>query len=326
MRLVLNECTDPAFNLALEEYALTCMDPDLVILWRNAPSVIVGRNQNTFEEVDADYVRERGIAVIRRQSGGGAVFHDLGNVNYTIVDCMGQGDFNNYAKFTRPIVDYLRTLGVDAVLSGRNDLTIDGRKFCGNAQAFKNGRIMHHGCILYSADFTELAGALKPREIKVTSKGVKSVRQRVTNVIDHMPTPMPVEVFLDGLVNYFMCNIPGVERFSLNESDIEATRELVRQKYGTWDWNYGRSPAYNVEKCGHRPFGNVDVKLLVEGGVIRDARICGDFFGLGEVSELESRLIGARHDKKDIESRLTNYDVGRYIAGISLPDLLDLLC
>ncbi|MCL2617713.1 MAG: lipoate--protein ligase family protein, partial [Defluviitaleaceae bacterium] len=167
MRLIHNTSQDPAFNLALEEYLLTGTDTELIMLWRNGPSVIIGNNQNAVEEIDADYVRANNIDVVRRMSGGGAVFHDLGNINYTIINNGRAGDFGGYAAFTAPVRGYLRRIGINAEFSGRNDLVIDGRKFSGNAQAAKNGRIMHHGCILFDADFNDLARSLKPKAEKI---------------------------------------------------------------------------------------------------------------------------------------------------------------
>lgn len=326
MLLIVLDGTSPYFNLAFEEYALTEMREELVALWRNERAVVVGKNQNAAEEIDGAYVAANDIAVVRRQSGGGAVFHDLGNVNFTIVQNRERDDFDNYAKFTRPVLDYLETLGVDARPEGRNDLVIDGRKCCGNAQAVKRDRIMHHGCILYSADFTHLARALKPRAIKIESHGVKSVRRRVTNIADHMPHPMPVAGFLRGLADHFRSSIPGLAPYSLSPQDIAATQRLAAEKYATWDWNHGRSPAYNVENSRKYGFGIVDVKLAVERGVIREIGVYGDFFGERDKAELEQALTGVRHERRAIEEAVSRLDVGAYIRGMTAELWLDLIC
>ena len=326
MRLIRNDRTSPYFNLALEEVALTRMTDDVLILWRNEAAVIVGKNQNAAEEVDLDFVRQRNIAVVRRQSGGGAVFHDLGNVNFTIVRSMERGDFSNYEKFTAPVIGYLATLGVRAALQGRNDLVIDGMKFCGNAQAARGDRIMHHGCILYSADFSNLVGALRPRRAKIESKGVKSVRARVTNIADHMPRPLPVEAFLQGLEAYFAERMPGVARRDLTDEEADAARRLVEEKYATWEWNFGRAPAYNMENGARFAFGAVDVRLLVERGVVADISLSGDFFGARDVSVLETRLRGLRHERSAFEAALREYPVGEFISGMTAEELIDLVC
>jgi lipoate-protein ligase A len=326
MNLIVNEDLRPQFNLALEEYALTEMNSDVIMLWRNSAAVIIGSNQNAVEEIDLDYVKDSGIAVIRRQSGGGAVFHDLGNVNFTVIHKLGDDDFNNYRKFTEPIIGYLAELGVKAELQGRNDLVIDGMKFCGNAQAVKKGRIMHHGCILYSADFSRLAGALRPKEAKIVSKGVKSVRKRVTNIVDHMKTPLPVEDFLKGLADYFMKRVEGITLRGLTADELSAAERLARDKYSTWEWNFGKSPAYNMEKERRYDFGTVEAKLWVENGVIRDISIYGDFFGILDKSDLERLTIGTRHEREALREALKEADLDSYIHGMT-PDMwLDLIC
>ena len=326
MFLIINEHTSPDFNLALEEYALCNMGYEAVILWRNEASVIIGCNQNAYEEINVAYVKERGIKVIRRQSGGGAVFHDLGNVNYTIIRDMERGDFNNYELFTRPVLGYLASLGIRAELQGRNDLVIKGAKFCGNAQAVKNGRIMHHGCILYSADFSGLAGALSPRDIKFESHGVKSVRKRVTNIADHMGSPMPVEKFMSGLAKYFMKNNDGMTLYSLTPEDLDAARVLAESKYSSWEWNFGASPPYDMQRVKRYGFGIVDVRLSVEKGLISEARIYGDFFGTLDKSGLETALKGSRHDTAGVCDALSSIDVGEYIRGMTRDDLVALIC
>ena len=326
MYLIINKTTDPHFNLALEEYALTKMNRDMIILWRNAKAVIVGKNQNTIEEVDMGFLTANSIPVIRRQSGGGAVFHDMGNINFTFIHSKGEDDFDNYAKFTAPIIAYLDTLGVRAELEGRNDLVIEGRKFCGNAQAARGGRIMHHGCILYSADFTDLAGALKPREIKIESKGVKSVRKRVTNIADHMTDPMTAEDFFLGLADYFMKNTAGIERYELSSEDIAQTQKLADEKYRTWEWNYGSSPACNIRNSQKYSFGIVEVMMTVEKGIIKDINIFGDFFGEQDKSGLEDIIRGTKHDKEAIEKAASHIQPYSFISGMTTDMLSELIC
>ena len=325
MNLIINPFHDPAFNLALEEHLLTATTLELIMLWRNSKAVIIGNNQNAVEEIDADYVREHGIAVVRRQSGGGAVFHDLGNINFTVIHANTAGSFGGYEMFTAPVCNYLQTLGVDARFSGRNDLVIDGQKFCGNAQAVKKGRIMHHGCILFDADFTDLAGALRPKAEKVESKGIKSVRSRVTNVSAHLKEAMSPENFLSGLADYFRANVKGIAEYELTQEDISAARALADEKYSRWDWNFGKSPPYNWENSRQFSFGSVDIKLNVNAGVIEDVNFFGDFFGVHSKSELEQRLRGIRHERSAIEEALKDLDIAGYIHGMTHRELLELL-
>lgn len=203
MKYIINHSNDTAFNIALEEYAFKhLLDEDQIfLLWINKPSIIVGRHQNTIEEINRDYVRENGIEVVRRISGGGAVYHDLNNLNYTIISKEDENKAFDFKSFSTPVINTLAQLGVKAEFTGRNDLEIDGKKFCGNAQAYINGRIMHHGCLLFDVDLSVLANALKVSKDKFESKGVKSVRARVTNIINELPK-ITVEKFRDLLLEY----------------------------------------------------------------------------------------------------------------------------
>ncbi|MDR0952359.1 MAG: lipoate--protein ligase [Oscillospiraceae bacterium] len=323
MYIIRNDSTEAAGNLALEEYLLCQTQLELIMLWRNAPSVIIGQNQNAFAELDLDYASSHGIKVIRRQSGGGAVFHDLGNINYTVIHPLGEKDFNNYAKFTSPIVDFLRELGVQAYLSGRNDLLIDGRKFSGNAQAVRAGRIMHHGTLMYSADVSELSKVLRPDSGKISGKGIASVRSRVTNIADHMSSAMSVEEFMSRLYDFYLSR-PGMEGYELTHSDLAARDRLVAEKYGTWDWNIGKSPSYDYTNSARFPFGGVSVSVRAKGAVMERVSIRGDFFGLSDILELEGALRGVAHDRDAILGVLRGLDLGAYISGMTAEELAEL--
>ncbi len=323
MLLVQNPCHNPAFNLALEEYLLTRRKEELFCLWRNGPSVILGRNQNAIEEIDTEYVKQHNISVIRRQTGGGAVFHDLGNLNYTFIEAYNPGDFNNYAKFTAPVRDYLQSLGVDAQLSGRNDLTVEGRKVSGNAQTVKNGRIMHHGTLLFSADMSHLVAALRPKPLKIESKGIKSLRSRVANLVEFLPG-MDIEAFTDGLQRYLLQTYPQLRSYTLNPEELAEVEKLVEEKYSRWEWNIGESPAYNLSHSARFEFGTLDMCLEVQGGVIEKARIFGDFFGLEDIAPLEQALAGVRHTPEAVLAALQGQEVGRYISGMSARQLAEL--
>ena len=325
MHLLVHKGTDPYFNMALEEYILCRTSLDIIILWRNDRAVVVGRNQNTVEEIDSDFVREKGVAVVRRLSGGGAVFHDTGNINFTVIQAAASDDFANYIKFTSPVIDFLHELGVNAKLEGRNDLVIDGMKFCGNAQTIKNGRFMHHGCILYNADVAELAGALRPKEAKFESKSVKSVRARVTNIASHIQNPPEAGQFFESLADYFRRDAESIREYILTPCDAAQIEALAESKYKTWDWNYGASPDYNFSNAKKFGAGFVDVRLSVKSGVIEAAKIYGDFFGLFETAGLEAALAGVQHDRVELAAVLKDIDLSQYIHGISQDEFLDLL-
>ncbi len=321
MLLIENTSLHPAFNLALEEYLLTAVQEDVLCLWRNSQAIIIGKNQNTLLEINPDYVQKHNIAVIRRLTGGGAVFHDPGNINYTLIQTCGHNDFNNYAKFTAPIISYLKTLDVTATLSGRNDLLIDGAKCSGNAQTVRNGRILHHGCLLFSADLSQLSGALRPRPIKLQSKGVASVRSRVTNIAQHLKEPMTAEEFLQGLTHFLRTTLPDVQPYELTQKDIAAVNTLVKTRYGTWEWNFGSSPRYSLQLEEKFPFGLVEASLLVAEGRISAITLQGDFFGSADVSLLEAALVGIPHRCQNIAAALPPSLVEQTIFGMT-PELL----
>lgn len=317
--------TDPYFNLAFEEYVFEQMDRSrsYFILWQNENTIVVGKHQNTYEEINQPYVEEHGIRVVRRLSGGGAVYHDSGNLNYTfIVDKDAAPDFN-FKVFTVPVIKTLERLGVKAEFTGRNDLTIDGKKFSGNAQYVKRGRIMHHGCIMLDSNLEVVANALKVREAKFQSKGVKSVRSRVTTINAHAPRPITMEEF-KGLLKRYILEAEGLEPMALTPEQLQEVRRLRDEKYATWEWNYGASPAYDVRVEERFDFGLVTVYLQADRGRIQGVRIYGDFFSSAELSELEAALVGLPLDE-NLAAALERLDVGRYIQGMTARDLARLL-
>ena len=324
MLLIDNQHTNPYFNLAMEEHLLTDVADDIVMLWRNDKAVIIGRNQNALEEINQAYVEQTGIAVVRRLTGGGAVFHDLGNVNFTFIQRKEVGAFSDYRRFTQPVCDFLQTLGVHAELSGRNDLMIDGMKVSGNAQTVRADRIMHHGTLLFDSNLADVSAALNPNKVKMASKGTQSVRSHVTNISSHLPEPMGVETFLERLYAFFSTQSPDAQPYELTDEDVRITEGLVHDKYGTWEWNYGRSPAYNFQQTKRFDCGTVDLRLDVRDGVIEQAVLYGDFFGVMDKSGLEQAIVGHRHRPQDIERALAGIDVGSYISGLNTTQLLEM--
>lgn len=325
MKLIINPSTDPAYNLAMEEVLLTTCPEEIVMLWRNRPAVIVGRNQNAHAEIDFDFLQQHEIPLIRRLTGGGAVFHDLGNLNFTLLCDYEEGRFNDYKHFTRPVVGYLATLGIKAEQTGRNDLTIEGAKFSGNAQTVHKGRMLHHGTLLFNADLSRMVGALRPDPAKIASKGIKSVSSRVTNIYSHLPESrqeMTIEDFIRGLSDYFIRT--GARVMELTKNQAEAAELLAESKYRTWDWNFGQSPTYECRRSGRFGGGSVQLCFSVEKGMIAALRIFGDFFGLQDIAELEQKLIGTAHQPEILHAKISGCEIGQYISGVSSDEFLTL--
>ncbi|MBR7164605.1 MAG: lipoate--protein ligase [Clostridia bacterium] len=324
MLFIFNESTDPYFNLAAEEFLVQNLSEEVFMIWRNHNTIVVGRNQNTLSEIHYDYVKEHDIQVVRRMSGGGTVFHDMGNVNFTFIVNSGD-DFNNYRRFCEPVIGFLKTLGVTATLSGRNDILVDDKKISGNAQYMYKNRVMHHGTLLYAASQDRISEALKVSEDKIKSKGIKSVRSRVTNIGSHMETPISVEEFVEKFVDYMVKNIPDCKYYDLAQNEAEI-RKLREEKYATWEWNYGYSPKYEFVRKKRFDAGCVEVHMDIAGtSEIKDIKFYGDFFSKVPVTELEQKLQGLRHEAGAIEKALEDTDVSQYIAGITKEDFMTLL-
>lgn len=317
MTIILNEHTDPYFNLASEEYLIDHTGGEVMMLWRNAPSVIIGKNQNAYAEINEPFVRSKGIKVVRRLTGGGAVFHDLGNVNYTCIVPRESGQTLDFARFAMPVIGALRKLGVPAEFSGRNDITIEGKKVSGNAQCVRGGKMMHHGTLLFRSDMTDLAGALNVDPEKIQAKGIRSVRARVGNIGDYLPD-YDVLSFKHYLEDFF----EGEKRGFTEEEEKEIAL-LTEKKYSTWEWNFGESKELSVRKKKYYPFGLVDFRLSADGGVIRECEISGDFFGVSDVNELASRLIGVRLESEALKAAID--DPSDYIWGATASDLAELI-
>ncbi|NLE12741.1 MAG: lipoate--protein ligase [Clostridiales bacterium] len=322
MTLYTNDVTDPRFNLASEEYLIDNLPGDAVMLWRNEPSVIIGRSQNAYAEIDRGYIETHGIKVVRRLSGGGAVFHDLGNVNYTfIVDEGKDGNALDFGRFIAPVIEALAELGIDAEMSGRNDIVVGGVKISGTAQCHRNGRLLHHGTLLYSADLGRLAGALRVNEEKLKSKGVASVRSRVGNLRELCGLELDVTEFMAHLQRSLAAS--AQETVPLTGRHAEAIRRLAEEKYGTWEWNWGESRSFDRTRRHYYPYGLVEVGLTAERGVISACSITGDFFGVREISELCEALIGLRLERAPVLAALEN--IGDYISGAKPEDIAALI-
>lgn len=319
---------DTAFNIALEEYCFKQLkdEDEIFLLWINEPSIIVGKYQNTIEEINTEYTREKGIHVIRRISGGGAVYHDLNNLNYTIISNRDKGQEGfNFKEFSKPIIETLAELGVKAEFTGRNDLEIDGQKFCGNAQAYIKDRVMHHGCLLFNVDFSALGNALKVSKDKIESKGVKSVRSRVTNILPHLKTPITVEEFGDKIMEYMKKQYPDMKEyvFSKEELDYIAKRAEVKR---SWEWNYGESPEFNITRGKRFENGKIQIFATVENSRIKNIKFYGDFFGKNEdLSEIENLLKDTKYTREAVKEKLETVDIGEYFSRFTVDEVVEVI-
>lgn len=319
MKYIVNNSHNPAYNVALEAYAFRELlaEDELFILWINEPTIVIGKHQNAIEEINKTYTDEHGIHVVRRLSGGGAVYHDLNNLNYTIISNKSQEGAFDFKTFSQPVIETLADLGVAANFTGRNDLEIDGKKFCGNAQAYYKGRMMHHGCLLFDVDMTVLGNALQVSKDKIESKGVKSVRARVTNILDELPEKMTVEAFSNQLLNKMKESYPDMTEYVFSDDELKNIQALADQQFGTWDWTYGEAPEYTIKRSVRYPAGKITTYANVEKSVIKGMKLYGDFFGIKDVADIEQTLIGLRYEYSDVLDKLQTIDTTQYFINIT---------
>ncbi len=317
MLLFVNHSLNAAFNLALEEYALTHLPENIIILWRNENAVIIGRNQNVWAEVNLPHAETLRTVVVRRITGGGAVFHDLGNLNYSMAGRFAPEDF------ILPLQTYLKRLGLEVESEGRNDLLLKGRKFFGHAGAEKGSRSLRHGCILFNSDIEAMCKALTPSSLKFTGKSVSSVPARVTNLGPHLPRPIHMMEFMAGFISHLRHMMPGLKPWIPAPHDLGAIEELAREKYCSFEWNFGRSPLARKTVSRKFPFGLVDLYLEIKDGRIASLGICGDF--CGDSQPLEGLFTGLPFSQEVLAKTLNGVVVGSFIKGMSNEDFLTLL-
>lgn len=325
MKYIESKSTDPYFNLALEEYVFEKLPEDdgYFMLWQNANTIVIGKYQNAAEEVNQQVVDEKKIRVARRLSGGGAVYHDMGNLNFTFVVDKRDMEGLNFRMFILPIVETLKSFGVDAEFNGRNDITIGGRKFSGNSQYIKRGRVMHHGCIMLDSNMADVVSALNVKAAKFQSKNVKSVKSRVTTINANAEKKITMDEFKSALKAHILGDC-SIEPYELSERDIKEIERLRDEKYATWEWNYGKAAKYEMTREDKFGAGLVTVNMTVKSGKIEVIGITGDFFGNGDIGELEKGLIGAVLDET-LADKLRELNLGEYMAGISAEELSRLI-
>ncbi len=315
---------DPCYNLALEQYILeNRREGDWLFLWQNANTIVIGLNQNTAEEINASFVEEHGITVVRRMTGGGAVYHDLGNLNYSFICDTGNAEELTIRRFTEPVCRALAAMGVDAETSGRNDILVDGKKVSGVAQRIANGRILHHGTLLFDSDPVMIAGALNADPSKFRSKSAKSVRSRIGNIRDYLPSKADLPQFRDRLLQELTQD--GLIREALGDDELASVRKLADEKYRSWDWTYGRSPDYAFRNRARFPGGTLEVRMNIRQERIEDIVFFGDFMATAPLTELCEALRGARRDARELSRILARFPVSSLFGGIREEEILALI-
>lgn len=315
MNYLLNTSTDPYFNMAFDSYVLENTDFEGVYLWQNAPSVILGLNQSIYAEVNLPYLRKHGILPVRRVSGGGAVYHDLGNVNYTFV---GSGAWVEEGPSV--IAAALRSMGVPADVTGRNDILVDGRKCSGYAKRYASGggraeggaarRVMVHGTLMYEVDMEMLTQALAVPGSKLSAAGVESVRMRVANLHEYLSYGS-VQEFMTAVLGF--CTKQGA-LCTLTPQQLDEVEQIAETKFRSWEWIYGHSPSADFSRTCKFPCGTVTVRYSLKHGRFTDVSFEGDFLGARPASELAALMTGMRPED------LYTLPVGEYFDGLSIDE------
>lgn len=322
MRCLISENTEPSFNLASEEVLLKLRTEDYFLLYRNAPSIVVGKHQNTLAEINLPYVEKNGIPVIRRISGGGTVFHDLGNLNFAFITSGREGELVDYKRHTQPIIEALKEMGLDVSLGKRNEILLGKRKISGTASHVFKKRVLHHGTLLFSSRMDDLSRALKVKSGKFEDRAVKSVRSEVTNISEHLVHKIEVNDFKKLLFDSILDSMEGAMKYQYNEEDLNEITKLKKDKFSTWEWNFGYSPRYQFTKALRFGDGEIALHMNVEKGIIQEVSIKGDFLGSKDIHALEDVLVGTIHDPATIRMRLSGIKVEEYITGLENENLL----
>lgn len=314
---------DAYTNIAMDAWLLKHLKPTepVFALWQNQRAVIVGENQNTFSEVNADYVTENDVQIVRRVSGGGAVYHDLGNICFTFFVPVVSSASVDFHQFVQPMADALAAVGIDVTISGRNDLEIDGKKVSGNAQRYAGGYLMHHGTLLWDTDVDAMVRSLNVADEKFMSKAAKSVRARVGNIKDYAPDNLTIDEFIAQL-RYYLTNEGRDGEYQLTDTQKTAILALRDQQFAQWSWNYGQSPDFMYHNHAKYQGGSIDVHVNAVDGKITDIDFTGDFLGVRDWREIQPQFIGLPFTKTAVAGVLLANQDGQYFGTITNEEFL----
>lgn len=324
MLYLINNSTDPWFNLAYEEVLMKdkSIDDDIIMLWQNDKSVIIGKHQNTVEEVNQQFADTNNIKIARRTTGGGAVYHDLGNLNYTFITKYSDKEKVDFKKFAVPVVKALQSLGLNPELSGRNDILLDGKKISGTALACIGDKFMFHGTLLFDINIETASKVLNVKADKIESKGIKSVKSRMTNIKTYLPN-LSIDDFKEEIISSIEQNSVKFIKRNISQSEIDSVNELYKNKFSTCEWNYGYSPNCNFHKYTRQPCGGIDINLDIQNGYVTECKIFGDFIGIHDIDEVENVIKNKLFTIKVIREELDKLDLSQYFGLITTDQLLE---
>lgn len=324
MVYIISESTEANFNFALEKYAMSNLNlaDDYFLFWRTEPTLMIGKFQNALQEINMDYVKENKVNVVRRITGGGTIYTDMNGWQFSFITKNPKSQHIDFAKYTQPILDALASIGIKAELSGRNDLLIDGRKFSGNAQYKSRDVNLHHGSLLFDTNIENMVRALTVDDEKIISKGIKSVKSRVTNIAEHLNQSLTSEGFRDLMIDYLT---KDMSTYDLTDKDLKAIQKIKSEQFDTWEWNYGKSPKFNLTKEKRFAGGKLSISCSVEKGILKNIEFYGDFFEQKDLSTLKEKLIGTSYNEHSISTVLKRAHADAAIYDITLDEILSLI-